>query len=320
MRLGRAAPDRAERRGSWKYGATIGLLGVIALLLAMNEGLLAVVVIASVIGLVGAFHFFLHARRAFALALANLIGIYACVFLFFVETNFDAVGTGVLSLGFVMPLVAFLLGSLRKQREIHRIVLSREIGTEHGVLGFLMWLLPILAVGALTFLLPSGPGAVVWQESGLLVSMLGISAIVFVVSRDIAIFLHDTGILFEAFFARITRLVVPAFAFLTFYSMLVILFASFYSIADHISDHANFRVNGVLRSLSFPESLYYSLTTLSTVGYGDIAPVSSVVRLLSAVEIVCGILLLLFGFNEIFSFAQEQARQRRGDRGDKDAD
>ena len=50
--------------------------------------------------------------------------------------------------------------------------------------------------------------------------------------------------------------------------------------------------------------------TLSTVGYGDIAPASSAIRVIAAAEIVSGILLLLFGFNEIFSFARNQDRPR----------
>jgi voltage-gated potassium channel Kch len=101
-------------------------------------------------------------------------------------------------------------------------------------------------------------------------------------------------------------LVVPAFAFLTCYSLLVILFASLYAVMDHLAGGRNFRLESVVRAISFPESLYFSLTTLSTVGYGDIAPASSAVRLVAGAEIVCGILLLLFGFNEIFSFTRKR--------------
>jgi hypothetical protein len=44
----------------------------------------------------------------------------------------------------------------------------------------------------------------------------------------------------------------------------------------------------------------------STVGYGDIAPASSAIRLVASAEIVSGILLLLFGSNEIFSFSRNR--------------
>ena len=111
------------------------------------------------------------------------------------------------------------------------------------------------------------------------------------------------------------RLVIPAFAFLTCYSLLVICFASFYSLADY-AHPPNFRIDGVARALTFPETLYFSVITLSTVGYGDISPATNLVRFIIAIEIVCGILLLLFGFNEIFSFAQEQLRHARRPEGD----
>ena len=210
-----------------------------------------------------------------------------------------------------MPLFAFLVGSLRRRADIHRVILSGRMREERRFAQVLMWLVPVFGVGALTFLLPHGPDAAGAQTAGLFGGMLAISAVVFVVSHDVAVFLLDTGLLFEAFFGRIARLVVPAFAFLTFYSLLVILFASFYSIADHLPGQPNFRIEGVARALTFPESLYFSLTTLSTVGYGDISPASNLVRLVTGLEIVCGILLLLFGFNEIFSFTHGQTGHRR---------
>jgi len=39
--------------------------------------------------------------------------------------------------------------------------------------------------------------------------------------------------------------------------------------------------------------------TLATVGYGDILPVDDGVRILAAIEMLVGQLLLLFGFSEI---------------------
>jgi voltage-gated potassium channel len=140
----------------------------------------------------------------------------------------------------------------------------------------------------------------------LLAAMAAISIIVFLVSRDVAIFLLDTGLLFEAFFERMTSLIVPAFAFLTFYSLLVILFASLYTVLDHLAGGPHFRIDGALRAITFSESLFFSVTTLSTVGYGDIVPAGNAARLLAAIEIVCGVLLFLFGVNELFSFSQRR--------------
>ena len=43
-------------------------------------------------------------------------------------------------------------------------------------------------------------------------------------------------------------------------------------------------------------------------GYGDIAPASDIVRVIVAVQIMFGVLLLLFGFWEIMSYARERRR------------
>lgn len=294
------------------YGAmaaTAGLLALVALLLGIAEGYLAVAMIAAVIVVLGLFRFLLRSSRAFAFALANLIGTYACVFLFFVESNFEEVGAGALSAGFLMPLASFLAGSLWRRRDIERVILSGHFSDERRFARVLLWLVPVFGIGTVTFLVPHGPGAQEAQLLALFGAMALISAVVFAVSHDVAVFLLDTGLLFEEFFGRIARLVIPAFAFLTFYSLLVILFASVYTIGNSLGA-PNFRVAGSLRALTFPESLYFSLTTLSTVGYGDISPASNLARFITAIEIVCGVLLLLFGFNEIFSFAQERRRRR----------
>jgi voltage-gated potassium channel len=317
MNLSLAWVRNSGRRGfSLAFAATAALLGLIGLLLGIAEGYLAVAMIGAVIAVIASFHYLFGASRAFIFALANLVATYSCVFLFFAQSNFEEVGAGGLSIGFLMPLAAFLLGSLRRRRDIREVILSRRLRDEQGFARVLLWLAPVFAIGLLTFLVPRGAGSDGAQLFWLLLAMAGVSAIVFLVSHDVAVFLLDTELLFTAFFRRIARLVVPAFAFLSFYALLVILFASFYSIADYAAA-PNFRIDGVARALSFPETLYFSLTTLSTVGYGDISPATNLARFVSAFEIVSGILLLLFGFNEIFSFAQQ--RRNRLHHGEKPA-
>jgi voltage-gated potassium channel len=300
--------DQGRNGSSVALATTLGILGLISLLLAIAEGYLAAVMIGSVIGVVGSFHYLFGAGRAFSFALANLVGTYACIFLFFAQSNFDRVDAVGLSIGFLMPLPAFVLGSLRRRGDIQKVMLARRFQDERRFARVLLWLAPVFVIGVLTFFVPRGPGTEHVQLALLLIGMALVSAIVLCVSHDVAVFLLDTELLFAAFFRRTARLIVPAFAFLSFYSLFVILFASFYSIADYAAA-PNFRIDGAARALSFPETLYFSLTTLSTVGYGDISPATNLARFISAIEIVCGILLLLFGFNEIFSFAQER-RQR----------
>lgn len=296
-----AAEDRFNH--AWPLILTVGLVSLCGLAVGAGEDYLAAVVVVAIALLVAFFRWFFHSSRAFCLTLANLAGVYACIFLFFAESGFRQASFTALSLGFVMPLLAFTGGSLWHHAAIAQVTGSSRMREQRHLIKILSWLAPVFAIGILTSLIPARMmmGSEDWV---LLVAMMGISAIVVFVSRDIAVFLLDTGLLFEAFFARVAALVVPTFAFLTCYSLLVILFASTYSVLDRLSGGVNFRIDGVVRAISFPESLYFSLTTLSTVGYGDIAPASNPLRLLAAAEIVCGILLLLFGFNEIFSFAR----------------
>ena len=231
--LPRRQRDQGRNGSSVALATTLGLLGLISLLLGIAEGYLAAVMIGSVIGVVGSFHYLFGAGRAFSFALANLVGTYACIFLFFAQSNFDQVGPVGLSIGFLMPLPAFVLGSLRRRGDIQKVMLARRFQDERRFARVLLWLAPVFVIGVLTFLVPRGPGMEHVQLALLLIGMALVSAIVFCVSHDVAVFLLDTELLFAAFFRRIARLIVPAFAFLTFYSLLVILFASFYSIADY---------------------------------------------------------------------------------------
>ena len=55
--------------------------------------------------------------------------------------------------------------------------------------------------------------------------------------------------------------------------------------------------------ISFVDALYYSVVTITTLGFGDITPASMLVRALTGLEVVSGVLMLLFGFSEIMRSA-----------------
>jgi voltage-gated potassium channel len=302
---------RKAVRQSWQLILSAALISLIVLSVAATEGVLAAVVVFSILTMVVIFRLVFRSGRAFCVTLSNLIGVYACLFQFFAESNFRAASQAALSIGFVLPLIGFLAGSFRHRSNIMRLADSRALSQDR-VLQVLAWLVPVFAVGALTFLLPRFESSPALVNGALLGACSAIALIVFSVSRDIALFLRETGFLFDEFFRRSAALIVPAFAFLSFYSLLVIVFAALYAVLDQTSGGGNFRVDGVVRAITFPESLYFSLMTLSTVGYGDIAPAASGIRLIAAAEIVAGILLLLFGFNEIFSFARRHDQPHHG--------
>jgi len=266
---------------------------------------------ATLVG-VGFFFLLFPGSRFFAIAFANCLAVYACIFVFFTETNFDPLAPWAAPVGFVLPIFGFLSGALWRRRAIRSIVTLDRMREERQFARIFRWLIPIAAAGALTFLVPS-IAATEHERSVLLVLLMGAIAIfVTILSRAVCVFLIDTGILFEEFFDRAYQLLLPAFAFLTFNSLFVIVYASLYRIVDRISSGANFVVGGEVRDITFSESLYFSVVALSTLGYGDIVPRTYVVRVLMASEIVLGLLLLLFGFSEIMAYSRERRRRREG--------
>jgi voltage-gated potassium channel len=299
-----------SRRNDWMRSLifTAGLLCLIALSIERAGGSLLITLIVSVSAIAVAMHIYFPGSLFFSFALSNLIGVYACIFVLFVENDYREVDAVVPPIGFVLPLIAFFVGTLWRRHSIRSVIASQ---TRRGEIKFgraLLWLAPVFAIGVLGFLIPAGMSTASLDVL-FLAAMAAIAVVVLLASRDVAIFLLDTGLLFEEFFERAARLAVPVFAYLTFYSLAVIVFGSIYSAIDHLTHVPHFHIDGTLRELSFAESLYFSLITLSMVGYGDIVPAANPVRILVAIEIVCGIVLLLFGFNEIISYSRENRTQ-----------
>ena len=90
--------------------------------------------------------------------------------------------------------------------------------------------------------------------------------------RDVILVMIDIAMVFEGVAARLDRLVRPLMAFVTFYALLVVVFACLYRIADLTTRVPQFALHGEPARISFADSLYYSVATITTLGFGDIAP------------------------------------------------
>lgn len=246
----------------------------------------------------------------FSLTLTNLIAVYASIFAFFTEEIFARIGPSVLGIGFSLPLLSFLIGCTLRRTEVRAVIAHPDIRGERSLYRALLWLMPVSLVGAGVLLLSWLAETAVNTDLAFLAAMLLIAFIVLAVSRDVAIFLVDAGLLFEEFVTRMARLAVPAFAFLTSYSLLVIVFASAYSIISKLPGEPHFHIGNVARAISFPEAMHFSIVTISTVGYGDIVPASNFARVLASLEVICGVMLLLFGVSELLEYAREHRRDR----------
>lgn len=288
---------------------SVGLISLI--MLAVGADLVySLTMLAMVAAGAATFYAVFPGSRFFAIAFANALAVYACVFIFFIEANFQAVDPAWLQVGFTLPILAFLGGAWFRRGEIRRLLESPRLRDERHFGRVFVWLIPMAAIGASTFPLTD----LAASERGVTLvffATMGLTALIVLgVSTAVCTFLLETGLVFEDFFRRIAALVVPAFAFFTFYSLIVIVFAAIYRLVERYTAGPHFLVNGQARDLSFTDSLHFSIITLSTVGYGDLVPLSAAVRLVVGLEIVCGVLLLLFGFSEIIGYSRDHARRR----------
>jgi voltage-gated potassium channel len=247
----------------------------------------------------------------FPITFASLTAVYATIFGLFEEAIFYSLGKVTLGIGFATPILLFIAGCWLRRDAIRKEVADWAMATEQGAAHALFWLLPVWLVGFGVYILFGIRETSVNTDATFLAAMAVIGAIVFAVAHDVAAFLIDIGILLEEFVTRMSRLIVPASAFLSFYAILVIVFAAIYGIVSHSSDIHHFRIGTEYRVLTYFEALYFSVVTLATVGYGDIVPASNLVRALVAVEVLIGVLLILFGVSELLEYAHERERINR---------
>ena len=277
------------------------LLGLIAWALGATNPAIAGWTLLSVAFLAFVFHRWLHSGGFFAAVFANAIGIYACVYVFFLSENFSGATPLVQQIGFVVPLAGFLSGMARNRRAISAAAHRVSDPTTKSLLNSMAWLLPLGLIGAVSFLVPRYPYMDGMSNTLLLAAMTMIAILAAISARGIAVFLIDTGLLFEEFLQSVSELVKPAVALMTCYSLLGIIFGCLYTILDRYALEPAFQIGLAVRHITFAEALYFSIATISTVGYGDVSAVSPLARILVSIEIFCGLLLILFGVEAILS-------------------
>ena len=298
-----ARPDRY-----WLNGLvlTLGLYVLVSVALADTFGLVFFLMLGALALSVTLFYWLFPGSHFTTIALANFLSIYACLFTFFVYSNFAAAADWAVRVAFLLPIAAFVAGVALRREAIRLLVRHEAESRVHYSPRLFIWLIPVFAVGMATFVLPHRGYSAEAVSVLLVASMALISILVFVVSRDVTAFLLETGLLFEAFFDQATALLAPTLAFFTYYTFVIIVFGCIYRIIDHLIPGAHFVVFGVERDISFLESLYFSIITLSTVGYGDLLPLSPLVRAIAALQIVIGVWLIIFGFSEVLRYARER--------------
>ncbi len=300
--MSHSAHPTHRRRLDARWARSVLFTGILVGLVAVSSDADPLVtwmsVASSAVGF-GFFYLMFPGGAHFGIVTANLLAIYACMFEFFRHANFAASSRHAVLAGLSLPVVAFLATCLVQRHRITRLIHARRLREPSDLPQVSRWLLATLLVGAASFAIPESSPTPAQQDVYLLLCMGVIAALIVASVHDVVVMMVDIATVFELVAARLDRLLVPMTAFLSFYALLIIIFACLYRIADMTTVTPQFVIGGEPRRILFAEALYFSVVTIATVGYGDISPNAMLVRALSGIEIAAGIMMLLFGFSEI---------------------
>jgi len=303
----RSQGGRVDQRWLRSLGFTLVLVGLIAAAIGEDRQFAITALATCTVGF-GFFYLLFPGGLHFGVVVANLLAMYAGLFVFFHDANFQAASRQISILSMALPVVGFLAGCFLRRRAITGVIHARRTRPQEHLPRLRRWVPGTLAVGVVSFAVPVfGLGADA-QGVALLVSMAVIAILVFAAARDVVLLQMDLALIFEGVTARLHRMVMPVVAFLMVYSLLLVVFACLFRIAELSTGRPQLALHGTPINASFIDALYFSVVTLSTVGYGDISPVGPLARALAASEVVTGVLLLLFGFSEIMRSAEQDRR------------
>ncbi len=113
---------------------------------------------------------------------------------------------------------------------------------------------------------------------------------------SILFFLFITGTLIDNILNTRKVSADTLYAAVCVFLMLGLLWASIYNYLEYISPGIIFIKNNsdIVHTLTSNEYIYYSYTTLTTLGYGDITSLTSIGRMISVLEAITGQLFLAF--------------------------
>ena len=299
----------------WLHTVAFTLALVALVTLAMGADRTFAVTALATCGVGFGFFYMLFATGAhFGLVMANGLAVYVCLFAFFRDANFGRAPEAAVLVAFALPVQAFLAACYAQRAAIGRALGERHDELPKHLPRLIRWMPAAVVVGAASFVLPETGLDEMRQGQALVASMVVIALFVAIAARDLVMLLIDVTTVFESVAERAHQMVMPVFAFLTYYALVILVFTCLYRVAEMALGTGQFRVHGEIRTLSFAEALYFSIITMATVGYGDIVPEGALVRALASAEVVCGVLLLLFGFSEIMRARQAVRGRHQGNR------
>ncbi len=242
-------PDRHWLRST---GFTLVLVGLVAVAVGVDWTATVSLLVTSAVGF-GFFYLLFPGGAHFGMTVANFLAIYACLFEFFHVANFPEASRIVTLIAVAMPVLGFLAGCMMRRRQVYSIIHARRIRELRSLPRLSRWLLGAFAVGAASFALPEMALDPPAQGIALLVAMAIVTLFVMASVRDVVLMMIDVAMVFEGVATRLDRLVRPMMAFVTFYALLVVVFACLYRIADLTSVMPQFELHAVPARISFVE-------------------------------------------------------------------
>lgn len=245
---------------------------------------------------VGGLHLLFPHGPLFALGVANGLAVYVCLYVVLGRAAFPLALDWARPVGFLLPVASFVGACWAKRHALLRLAVGLVPPDLAHLPRFARWLMFTAIVGVVSLSAPINRLPELEQTVALLVAIAAISASAV---ADVVRLLVDIAAFLQQVTARLAHLVVPMATYVSVFALIAVAFGCFYRIADGASNIPLFNVLSQPGRLDFSDALHFSLTTLTTVGYGDIQPTDDGVRLLAAIQMILGQLLLLFGFAEI---------------------
>lgn len=292
---------RRHRRTAYRSGAmTLGLMLLVAAAVGDQGWLFSVAALAVSALAMGGLYLLFPYGPLFGLGVANGLAVYMCLYVVIGRSAFPEAFNWLLPVGFLMPVGSFVAACWLRRRELAALASEGLDEAEIAHLPrFLRWLALCGVIGVLVLATPINRLPALEQSVALVMAMAVIAAISVIAVRDVIRLMVDIAAILTLVTKRLQFLAVPMATYVSLFALLAVAFGCFYRIADALSQQPLFQKLGQMGRLDFSEALHFSVVTLATVGYGDILPIDDGIRILAAIEMLTGQLLLLFGFSEI---------------------
>ncbi|MBL8895428.1 MAG: two pore domain potassium channel family protein [Rhizobiales bacterium] len=294
-----------------ELGISLVTLALVGSALGAHRPMLVPILFASVVIVVLVVRKCLPSAPFVTTTLAVGIPVYMCLYALIAIEAFEGDHPGLAYIGCLLPLASFTWSVWRNRTELDHQLRHRRVDARLLARG-IAW---VVLAGAMISI--AGEVALEGKEKtvhavSLLAGMAAVSIGVSLVIGDLVVLLAVTGHLFKKFVGRMVKRAVPVFSFLLVYIFLTMIFGALYSILDEVTGRPHFALNGTQQPLDLADAIYFSIVTISTIGYGDIVATTSAARTLAALEIIAGVVLFLFAFAEIASYDPEAEQALAG--------